>query len=304
MTTFIITLSNLIPLYLIILIGFLLSKKISCCKQTISSILIYILTPIVVFQGISTLQLNSNDLLLPLGFFSLACLISTIFLFKSPKNQLSPISTFSSGTANVGYFGLPVILSILGNEAFSLAILCILGFVLYENTLGYIIATNNKNPFKKLIRHPFIHAFIAGIIIKLLNIEINQNLNFVLDNFKATYSTLGMLIIGIGINDLSKAKINYKYLKITLLAKFLIWPIISLLFILTDIYITKLLSQQSHIIILIFSFAPIAANTVAYASLLQLETKSVSFAVLISTILSLFLIPSSITIFNYLIQYV
>ena len=123
MTVFITILIKLIPLYLMILLGYIVAKRLKAQKETIAKLLIYIIAPVVIFYGTYTVPINFANLSLPILFFALCCLIALLFLaigtFVFKKDSTKNILAFTAGTGNTGYFGLPVVLTLFEDQAFS-----------------------------------------------------------------------------------------------------------------------------------------------------------------------------------------
>lgn len=143
MEIFWILLAKLVPLYLMIGLGYIASRFLAAQKETFGRILIYIITPAVVFYGTATANLDAGNLLLPLVFFAVACANCLLFLGagkrafngRTEKNILA----FAAGSANVGYFGLPVALALFDSQIFAMAVLSVMGLILYENTVGFLL---------------------------------------------------------------------------------------------------------------------------------------------------------------------
>jgi len=61
MDIFLLLFTRLIPLYLIIGLGYIAGKKLHAEKETIAALLIYILAPVVVFDGVVYLRIPSRS---------------------------------------------------------------------------------------------------------------------------------------------------------------------------------------------------------------------------------------------------
>ncbi len=305
MNIFITILLKLIPLYFMILLGYLAAKGLKAQKETIAKLLIYIIIPIVIFYGAFTAEINFASLSLPFLFFTLACLMSLLFygigtlIYKqdSTKNILA----FTSGTGNTGYFGLPVIYAVLGEQAFSLATLCILGFNLYDNTLGfYLIAKGNytaKDSLEKVIKLPIVYAFSLGILLNLFSVNLGDIAITTIGHFKGAYTLLGMMIIGMGLATVRLQHLDLKFISLTFLAKFIIWPLVIAGVIFLDQSVLHLYGTSIYHVMTIMAIVPLAANTVAFATELNVHPDKAALAVLLSTLFALFYIPIAITLF-------
>ncbi len=304
MTVFIALLLKLVPLYLIIGCGYIAGKYLRVQKESISPLLIYIIAPAVIFYGTAQATLTAGLLFLPVLTFFLACVISLIF-FRIGKriwsDSTSNILGFTAGTGNTGYFGLPVITLILGNTILSTVVLATMGFLLYENTLGYYLIARNQYTFSqsliKLAKLPTVYAFILGLIASKISMTLPDIAYTILDQFKGSYTILGMMIIGIGLSQASKLAVDSKLIMLSFLAKFLVWPLTILGAIFLDHQFTQLFTPTIDQVLIILSCVPLAANTVTFATELKAQPEKAAVTVLFSTLFALFFIPALITMF-------
>lgn len=304
MKLFIFLLLRLLPLYGMIFLGFLAGKYLSAKKETLASILIYIIAPAVVFYGVATSPLSVSTLALPLVFFVLCSVICLLFYFAgglfftdSTKNILA----FTAGAGNTGYFGLPVALALFGPQILGTAVLATLGVIAYENTLGFFITARGSHSFKpalaKVIKLPALYAFIVGLLANTFSLKLTPAAVAWLDNFKGAYTVFGMMIIGMGMAGISRLALDVKFTFLAFLAKFAVWPALTLAFIFGDIHFFHLYGQAAHQVFVLFSIVPLAANTVAYATELNAQPQKAAVAVLLSTLFALFYIPLAAGVF-------
>lgn len=305
MTVFLTILLKLVPLYLMISLGYLAAKGLNAQKETIAKLLIYIIAPTVLFYGAFTTEINFANLSLPFLFFTIACLMSLLFYgigsFVYKKDSTKNILAFTSGTGNTGYFGLPVIYAVLGEQAFSLAALCILGFVLYENTLGYYLTAKGnysaKDSLKKVVKLPIIYAFSLGLLFNLFSVNLGDMAVTTIGHFKGAYTLLGMMIIGMGLASVRLQHLDLKFIFLTFLAKFITWPLIIAGVIFLDQTAFHLYGTSIYNVMIIMAIVPLAANTVAFATELNVHPDKAALAVLLSTLFALFYIPLATTLF-------
>jgi malate permease and related proteins len=289
---------KILPLTLLVALGFIAGKYFPIKRETVASLLIYFITPAVIFSGVIKSSLSLQLIALPALFFIGAVSISCVFyligdlIFKdSRKNLLA----FASGTGNTGYFGLPVILALYGEEYFSIAVLAILGFVVYENTLGYyFVARGTFSPhdaLKKLVRLPAIYGFLAGLLFLVLSLPVNENFEALFVHFRGAYSILGMMMIGIGLSVAHHTAFDVRLILSTFAVKFLVWPSATVLLITLDMSYFQYFNEATYAVMLLLSIVPLASNTVAYAADLNVVPEKAALTVFLSTIFSLIYIP-------------
>src|SRR3989338_689331 len=81
MDVFVSLLTKLIPLYIIIVLGFISGKYLGVRKESVASLVIYIVAPVIFFNGVLNTQITLGSLSLPLLVFLICCFICLLFLF-------------------------------------------------------------------------------------------------------------------------------------------------------------------------------------------------------------------------------
>lgn len=305
MDVFLSLLSKLIPLYVIIALGFIAEKYLEAKKETVAKLLIYIIVPAVMFYGTATAKLTASNLSLPILFFVIASVLCLAFLKIGKRfygsDKTKNILAFTAGAANVGYFGLPVAMILFSKSLFGLAVLSILGISLYESTVGYFVTANGSHSVKdslaKTAKMPAIYAFLLGLAVNLLDIHLGANVTVVLDYFKSGYTLLGMMLVGMGLSCVNLKSFDPEFLSLSFLAKFVVWPAVIGAIIFLDSHFFRFYSEGAYQIMILFSVVPLAANTVAYASEFKTCPDKASLAVLLSTVFALFYVPLAVALF-------
>ncbi len=298
MDIFFTLLIKLIPFYLFILLGFIAGKYLRAHKESIASIVIYVVTPVIVFHGAATTEINIGTMSLPIIFFlissSMCLLVYTIVKHIWPDSTKN-ILAFTAGSGNAGYFGLPVAVAIFGEQVTPLMVLCIMGFVLYENSLGFFITARGHHTVGesiwKVLKLPSIYAFFLGLLVNILGIPLGSIYLDTVTIFRGAYTLLGMMIIGLGLSAIKEFKFDYKFIFVSFFVKFLLWPVGVAVVIIVDTFLFRIFDTSIHKVMILISVVPLAANTVAYATALRAQPEKASMAVLLSTLFALFYIP-------------
>ncbi len=267
-------------------------------KETVASLLIYIIAPAVIFNSVFTSPIAANILFLPILFFIVCCLIclaaftaAKYFWTDATKNILA----FAAGSGNTGYFGLPVAIALFGPNVAGLVVASILGFILFENSLGFFITARGHHTAKesliRVLKLPTIYAFAIALILNLFGLKLGQGYADFAVLFRGAYTVLGMMLIGLGLASIVNYKFDFKFVSIAFLAKFIVWPAIIFGIIVLDNAFFGFFNLQIHKVMILMAIVPLAANTVAYATELDAHPEKASFAVLLSTLFALFYIP-------------
>lgn len=297
-------LTKLIPLYVLIPLGYIAARTLNAHKETLSLLLIYVITPVVVFDGTLTATLDVSNISLPFLTYFICCLLCGLAYIIGSKlwqDSTKNIFAFTAGTGNTGYFGLPVALMMFGNSALSTYVMALFGFMLYENTLGFFVTAKGNHTlqqsFLKVAKLPTMYAFFIGIVLNILGIQLGDSYQAIAVSFRGTYTILGMMIIGIALAGLRGGSFDTRFMSATFATKFLVWPIVMLAIIWLDTTYFHIFTELAQQVLLLLSIVPLAANTVAFASALNAQPGKASLAVLWSTIFALIYIPLFVTFF-------
>lgn len=295
---------KILPLYITIALGYILVLFFQAKREGMASLLIYILGPIVTFMASYKVELNLAVIVLPIVLFLLNSTLSLgalraggMFFHDNSKNILA----FSAGTGNTGYFGIPLAIMLLDENLANIYIFTVLASLLYENTVGFFVVAKGhytiKQSLLKVAKLPALYALILGLTCNIAKMPMSDDLANYLDTFKNAYAILGMMMIGMGLKGLKNVGIDKAFITFAFGMKFLIYPLAALAIIWIDSAFFGLFSQGLQQVIFLFAIPPMAGNTVAVASLLNVHPEKASLAVVLSTAFSIFTIPLMIALF-------
>lgn len=129
--------------------------------------------------------------------------------------------------------------------------------------------------------------------------ELPEVLDLFFGQFKVAFSILGMMVLGMGLVGQKRGEgIDLKFLSIALLAKFIFWPLAILGLILADRSFTHFFYEDLYRVLFLCAIVPLAGNTVTLAVLLNTRPEKAAFAVLLSTIISIFTIPLMLALYE------
>jgi malate permease and related proteins len=289
---------KLLPLYFNILLGYIAGKKLQANQETIAKLMFYIISPLIIFNGTLHTKLNSSILSLPFLTFAISCTLCIIFYRLSRKiwtDSSKNIMAFSAGSGATGYFGLPVAMMVFDQQTEGIYIMALLGVSLYDNSLGYYISVKGSyTPMQcliKVLRLPTLYAFLFGLIFNLFQVTMPEVYTEFITPIKGVYVVLGMMIIGIGLAGLKQYKLDFKFVGMTFVAKFLVWPLLVFFIIAIDRSFLGIYDPFSHQVLILISIVPLAVNTVIMASLMKAQPEHTAATVLLSTLFAFFYVP-------------
>lgn len=300
MNTFGTLVSSMLPLYILVILGFIASRKLKVDAKALSVILVYILAPIVTFHATATTPLTLDALSLPVLFLVLALICSVLFfvvggIFFGRNSSKQFLLAATAGSGNAGYFGLGLALVLFPKEQVNLVILSILGFIAFLHTFGFYLTARGKftpqESLRRLLRLPVIYAFILGLVVHTLPVSFGREYVEAMSWFKGSYTVLGMMVVGLSVATIRGQVMDKTFTLLSLLAKFLVWPLLAVGVLLLNMHYLHWYNTQAQEVIWLLSIVPIATNTVTYANLLEVHSDVSAVSVLVSTILALIYIP-------------
>ncbi|MFP5390417.1 MAG: AEC family transporter [Gammaproteobacteria bacterium] len=278
----------------IALVGIIVGKKFKTNQQDISTLLVYVITPAVMF--VSVLQAPSGDYLrFSVGAF-LACSTSAILAYNAARllwrDNVKNLFAFAGGTGNTGYFGLPMALALFDAHGAAVAVFIIFGANVYDFTVGYFITSRGahsvRDSLKTVIRMPTLYAFALASLVKGTALMPSEVLIASMNNFKGAYSILGMMVIGLTLSKIERFEVDFKFLVAAIGWKYVVWPCFGLLLV---TLFRPSLAPVEQAAMMLMACVPMAGNTVVVANQLRLHPEKAATAVMASTLLAMASMP-------------
>jgi predicted permease len=294
---------KLMPLYFTVVLGWVAGRYLEASGRHIAGIMLYIITPSIVFAGVMAAPLSVEVIFLPFLVCAMATLIGVVHLKLARKvitDGSAGIIPLCAGSGNTGYFGVPVALLLFGEEGLGLYIVCMLGTTLFENSVGFYLAARGRYELKdalwRVARLPSIYAFAAAVALNLSGVDIPDIFVPFFDNIRGAYSILGMMIIGMGITSFRGLAGNIRFTGLAFFGKFVAWPLVAVLFWWLDARVFGIYDPAVHQVIFLISITPIAANSVVIATLLDTSPEQAAGTVLLTTLFALVFIPVMVSL--------
>ncbi|QCR23177.1 AEC family transporter [Pontibacter sp. SGAir0037] len=291
-------LTNVLPLYAFIGAGYVASRWFGLKSKPVSWVLLYILIPIVIFENIVDADLN-QFLVVAAIVFAL-CLLMSLPAWLTHRYLVKDFNKYllscSFSYFNIGWFGIPVVLALFGEEKMALIISAYMGNVFYGDTIGYYLVSRSKDlpvmaSVKNVLKIPAIYACIVAIAANLLGFELPESVGPVMEGVSWVLSALGMVMIGIGLTEVKFKKVDYKMFGKILGVRYVIAAILLGLLVLGESGLVGQLEAEDQKLLLLIPLFPIAANLVVFASFLDTEKENAALVVSLSSIISLILVP-------------
>lgn len=305
MPFFISFLIKLLPLYFDILLGYIAGRIIKSNQETIYKLVLYIISPLVIFNGVANTRMDGAILSLPFLTFSISCGLCLLFYYLAKRvwaDASKNIIAFTAGSGATGYFGVPLAMIVFDTQAVGVYMMALLGVSMYDNSLGYYMTVRGESStptqcLLKVLRLPTLYAFLLGLVINYSGLSLPNFYHEFMTHIKGVYIVLGMMIIGIGLAGLTQFKLDAKFVGMAFCAKFLAWPSVVFFIIACDKAFFNFYNPVIHQVLILLSIVPLATTTVVMASLIKHHPEKTAAAVLLSTLFALIYIPVMIFLF-------
>ena len=283
-------LETVVPVFLIILLGFLIGKFKKINVGPLVDLLVYVTVPALIVSSITKSSLSVAD------FFTVALSaagviiilgILAFFLFKAfhstSRGLYLPLTI-----GNSGYLGYPIALLAFGAEGLSRAVVFDVVNSLFLYSIG-IWLIHEKKDFREMFKIPLLYAVLLGIGLNLFSIQIHPVIAKPLEMVGSITIPLALLVLG------------YKLTEVRVKA-FLVGIGASLFRIIGGFLAALLLvslfsiSGVSRNIVLLEAAMPSAVMTLILCQKYRRDADAVASVVFLSTVLSIISIPIILTL--------
>lgn len=279
-------------------LGVIANKLLGTPRDPIAKMIFFLISPFIIFNGVLNTDLSYGLLSLPIVIFFICCALSSLFHQIAKRywnDRTTDVMAFAAGSANTGYFGLPLALLLFNDQGEGVYIVAAFGSTLYDNTVGYYILAKGKEPFYKtalkMFKVPTIYAFFGALALNLLGVKPTEVFDDFMVHIKGAYTLLGMMVLGLSLANLKSFRLDYPFIGLTFLAKFLIWPLAMLGVTILDYTLFNFFDLNAYHALMLISIMPIGVNTVILATVFDAEADKASSAVLLSTLFALAYVP-------------
>lgn len=293
--------SNIIPLYILVALGFIAGRWLDVNLHSMAIIVIYIIAPIVNFGAMTKLRFDPEYVALPPVLFAISAVtgfcvyaLATRVLRDSKANLVA----MSSVTGNTGYFGLPIVLALFGEQWVGLYLFMNMGVLLSENMLGYYFGARGHADMKgaiiKVLKLPVIHAIWLGLLVNALDLSLPVVFDRYWNYATGAWVIIGMMLIGIALSKQPRLELDFRLIRWMFVPKFIVWPLAGAGIIAADYFYIHAFNPDIYGLIAIFTSVPLAGNIVAFAANLNLHPERAAGAVLVSTVFGIVSVPAAV----------
>lgn len=288
----------IVPLALPVVAGALLSRYKQLEIKPLLTLVLYYLTPALIFDTLMKAEVSSQDVYLTFGFslsnllllWAAANLIGK--LLKMKANDVSALTLISAFTNSVNY-GIPLILLAFGQLGLDKASVYVVLQMVIINTIGVYFAARShfsiKGAIKSVFSLPAIYAAIFALLLRMIGTTLPQGISSGISMIADSYSPIVLAILGIQMMNVKRDKLESNTgttFWIGMGMRLLVAPLIALAT-LSLLNIDGIL----HSVLFVLACMPVAVNAGILAQKFDASPKIVTKCILWTTLISFFLLP-------------
>lgn len=290
---------NILPIFVMAFFGFILQKWKHLDKKTLSTAVLYVFSPALVFNSLVTSTLNGSEIG-QLVLFSVTVIFSmgalswlvarALKLSRSDTALLMFVVMFVNG----GNYGLTLNKLRYGDDGLSLAVIYYITSTILVYTVGMFIASSGqlswRDSLARLMRLPPVHAVLLAIIVFIFDLTIPSPILRGIGLAGQGAIPLMIMVLGMQIADL-QSKAAWKLAIPAVSLRLLVSPFIA-------VFVAGVigLSGLGRSVAIIEAIMPTAAISIIVASEFDMNETAVTSIVALSTILSLLTVAVAITL--------
>jgi malate permease and related proteins len=170
----------ILPVFLIILSGYILERTSALDFRTLSHTSLYLFSPALVFSALMKQEIRlalAFDLLLFMVLYTvllLAMAVAVGRLLRYPADSQAALS-LSTVMMNVGNFGLPLSWFAFGEAGLEVSVLTFVIFNIPLSTLAIVLAQSGGATLSQAVRNalgiPIFHALLLALVLKGLAVQ-------------------------------------------------------------------------------------------------------------------------------------
>ena len=281
--------NNLLPILLLSGAGWLLGKALSIDSRPLGRGVFYVFSPILVFNLLLHVELNSGEILGTVAYAVLVSAISGLLAFAMGRlirleRPVLMALVITVAFANTGNYGLPLVSFAFGAEALAFASLYFVTNSILFNTAGVLLASLGHMDLRTaalgLFRVPAVYAVILAALLNRFDVILPLPLARTID--LAASGSIPLMIVLLGV-ELSRVTWSHsmKPVGLSVGLRLIVGPIIGLL--LAIPFGLEGAARQGNVT---ETAMPGAVTNMVLASEYGLDTSLVTAMVFLSTILS------------------
>ena len=287
--------SQLISLFLMMLIGFIVARVgivTPDFRKRLSAFTLSTAAPCIIISSVLSSESNPMKMIGAVGmavfFFVIMSLFAGIIIrVLRPRQEERGLDQLMLIFTNVGFMGIPVVQSVYGSDGVALLSMFILIFNLFFFSYGVLLISSSAKFNWRSLLNACIIAALIGLFFGITGWHLPAPVESTLASVGAMNTPLAMMVIGASVahSDIRKALTNKRMYLICLLSMFLM-PVLVL-----GVVMFMPVDPMLAGISVLMAAMPIAGNCAMLSDRYTPHDMTASHCVMVSTLLSAVSLP-------------
>jgi predicted permease len=275
-------------------IGWILSRMKLISEQgtkDLSNLLLRVVVPAVIIKSFiveRTMQ-NTIDFLVSFAL-ALASILLAILVARLVFRKAHAVEHFGTAFANAGFFGIPIVSALFGDEGVFYISSFIMLIFLFQWTYGVFLYTRDKTVFsvKKMVLNPVLIGFAIAMILFFSQLPLPTILTDALGMITPLNTPVAMIVLGC---YLAKDKLLAIFRDRSAYGVMILRLILIPLFTIAMLSLVPDQFNTVRMAVLMPAIAPVGVNVAVFAGLYGQDYSKAVKCVCLSTVLSIVSIP-------------
>lgn len=285
--------------------GYILYKKHIVTDEgakDIGKLLIYVILPCAIVNSYNMEYTREKALGLLLSFLAAAAALAlSVVLSRVFFRGKMPVESFGAAFSNAGFIGIPLVASVIGQDAVYYAAAFVAVLNILQWTYGVYLITGDRSAVsvRKILLNPVIISFFVGVILFFLPVKLPAFISEILGTISQMNAPIAMLTVGFYLAQVSfKALFTDKLGYAVSAVRLLIIPLLTALL----LAVLPVGDNTLKLTVLILAAAPVGSNVAVYAQIHGGDHKRAVHEIVLSTLLCVITIPLVIGISEHILQ--
>jgi predicted permease len=300
-----IALNVILPIFIVMFLGFLVSKFFTLDMGSLSKLNFFIFIPVFMFYSLLLFKPSNQEMVDTILFNLLfACLTFGVMygltrLFKFETN-MAAAATLSAMIFNSANYGIPVVQQAFQNEGAAIQVITITAMNVLTYTLGVLIIggwSEWKKGMKEIVKLPIIYVLVLALVIRGFDVNLPDAVMTPLKWVSDGMAPIALLTLGAQLGQSGISLRNPAKVWITVAARLILGPLLALglIYLMSFAHFMDRHSLVARVLFVSSSF-PTAVVTVVFGIEYDKEPTFSADVVFITTLLSVLTVTGAISL--------
>lgn len=291
----------ILPVFLLVLIGYIAQKTLQLNVKSISAFVLYLLFPALCFRTFYQAEINIDYLWIVIYSavltLSIIVLVKAVCAFKKYDKSVEAGLILSTAFMNNGNLGIPVILFAYGSAGFDYAVPIAVIHIVIMNIIGIYYAAKGsfgiRQALKETIKMPILYALCLALFFNLFTFSLPENILKVIYLAADAAVPSITIILGLQLATIRLQQIELGKISLALMFRLLVSPLLAYI-IVSILPVDPFLGK----IMIVAAAMPTAVITTLFAVQYDSRPGLVSSVTFFSTVISAGILPLLIKILD------